>query len=38
MLENRHRKYDIWLKERDINTKWKKYFIHNKTRSAYFSL
>jgi transposase-like protein len=38
MLENRHRKYDIWLKERDINTKWKKYFIHKKTRSAYFSL
>jgi hypothetical protein len=38
MIEKRHEKYKNWLNERWINSKWKRYFIHKKTRSAYLSL
>jgi hypothetical protein len=26
------------MKEKGVNSKWKEYYIHRKTRSAYFSL
>jgi hypothetical protein len=38
MIEKRHEKHKIWLNEKWINSKWKRYFIHKKTRSAYLSL
>ena len=37
-LERRYRKYQYFIKERGISPKWKKYYIHRRTRSAYFSL
>ena len=38
MLEKRHKKNKIWLSEKWEDTEWKTYFIHRRTRSAYFSL
>lgn len=37
-LENWYKKHKTWLNEKGINSKWKNYYIHRKTRSAYFSL
>ena len=37
-LESRYQKHELFLKEKGINSKWKKYYIHKRTRSAYFSL
>lgn len=37
-LENWYKKYKIWLDEKSINSGWKSYYIHRRTRSAYFSL
>lgn len=38
MLKKWYRKHQIWLKETAKNPAWKKYFVHSRTRSAYFSL
>jgi len=37
-LEEWYEKYKIFLKEKWINDRWKSYYIHKRTRSAYFSL
>ena len=37
-LESWHKKHHVFLNEKWINTKWKEYYIHRRTRSAYFSL
>ncbi len=37
-LNEWYEKHQDFLNERWINLKWKRYFIHKKTRSAYFSL
>ena len=37
-LDNWYNKHQDFLNERWVNLKWKLYFIHKKTRSAYFSL
>jgi hypothetical protein len=37
-LEKYYQKYELFLKETRINSKWKPEFIHKRTRSAYFSL
>lgn len=37
-LERWYKKYEGFIKERWIDNKGKKYYIHRKTRSAYFSL
>lgn len=37
-LDNWYKKHQNFLNEKWINLKWKSYFIHKKTRSAYFSL
>jgi len=37
-LNRRYKKYEIFLKEKWFDDKWKSYYIHRKTRSAYFSL
>lgn len=37
-LERRHREYKEFLNEKWVNKEWKKYYIHRRTRSAYFSL
>ena len=37
-LENWYKKHHLFLKEKWINTKGKEYYIHRRTRSAYFSL
>jgi hypothetical protein len=37
-LENRYKKHESFVKEKGINSKWKWYYIHKKTRSAFFSL
>lgn len=38
MLTDRYKDHELFLKEKGINLKWKGYFIHRRTRSAYFSL
>ena len=37
-LESRYQKHELFLKEKGINSKWRLYYIHKRTRSAYFSL
>jgi len=37
-LEKYYIKYEVFLKERRRNSKWKREYVHKKTRSAYFSL
>lgn len=37
-LENWYKKYRNWLNEKGMNSEWKNYYIHRRTRSAYFSL
>lgn len=37
-LEKYYQKYEDFLKEKRINSKWKLEYIHKRTRSAYFSL
>lgn len=37
-LEKYYQRYENFLKERRVNSKWKYEYIHTRTRSAYFSL
>lgn len=37
-LHDRYKKYEHFLKEQWFTGNWKKYYIHRKTRSAYYSL
>jgi len=37
-LEEYYKKYEVFFKERKINSKWKWEYVHKRTRSAYFSL
>ena len=37
-LDSWYKKHKVWLNEKWINSKWKSYFIHRRTRSAYRSL
>ncbi len=37
-LESWYKKHKLFIDEKWINSKWKEYYIHRKTRSAYFSL
>lgn len=37
-LETWYKKYRNWLNEKWINSEWKNYYMHRRTRSAYFSL
>ena len=38
MLDKWYYKYKDWLNEKWIDKNWKKYYIHRRTRSAYYSL
>lgn len=38
MIEKWYEKYRNWLNEKWIGQRWKRYYIHKKTRSAYLSL
>ena len=37
-LERWYKKHEWFIKEKWVSSTWKKYYIHRKTRSAYFSL
>jgi transposase-like protein len=37
-LERWYKKYESFIKEKAVDSKGKKYYVHRKTRSAYFSL
>jgi hypothetical protein len=37
-LNDRYEKWEDFMKEKGINSKWKSYYIHRRTRAAYFSL
>ena len=37
-LERYYKKYEVFLKEKRINKKWRGEYMHKRTRSAYFSL